>query len=189
MRNGGSSPDAPAEDRGNAILSTLPLTALRAHELPLERQRRVAISATVRGTSRRGARFSMDWVNVHLDPRSARRRFHRSFGSGRARQIEWLLGTMAPETPALVGGDFNTWTRGARESAVRRLRSRFGVPTTANRGTLAVSRFLPSLRLDHVFWRLPHAWRSDCRILESTYGSDHRALVGRIRIDSATSQP
>ena len=44
MRNGGS-PDDPAEDRGNAILSTLPLSEPVAVELPGERQRRVVIIA------------------------------------------------------------------------------------------------------------------------------------------------
>src|SRR5439155_5701261 len=44
MRNG--APGATEEDRGNAILSTLPLSELTAIELPLERQRRVALEAT-----------------------------------------------------------------------------------------------------------------------------------------------
>ncbi|MEN3339278.1 MAG: hypothetical protein V7647_2954, partial [Acidobacteriota bacterium] len=46
MRNGGA---APHEDRGNAILSSLPLTDLAAYELPFERQRRVALGATIAG--------------------------------------------------------------------------------------------------------------------------------------------
>ena len=49
MRNG--APAASAEDRGNAILSTLPLTDFTAIELPFERQRRVAVAATVAGVS------------------------------------------------------------------------------------------------------------------------------------------
>ena len=42
MRNG--EPGVTSEDRGNAILSTLPLSDLTAIELPLERQRRVALA-------------------------------------------------------------------------------------------------------------------------------------------------
>ena len=43
MRNGADT----LEDRGNAILSTLPLDDYEGIELPLERQRRVALAATV----------------------------------------------------------------------------------------------------------------------------------------------
>ncbi len=48
MRNGGAN---SREDRGNAILSNLPLTDLAAYELPFERQRRVALAATIAGTT------------------------------------------------------------------------------------------------------------------------------------------
>ena len=46
MRNGNTS-ENPASDRGSAILSTLPLSEPIAVELPGERQRRVAIIATI----------------------------------------------------------------------------------------------------------------------------------------------
>ena len=45
MRNG--PPGVTSEDRGNAILSSARLRDLSAIELPLERQRRVAITATI----------------------------------------------------------------------------------------------------------------------------------------------
>ena len=184
MRNGSPGDDERPEDRGNAILSTLPLSRLRAFELPLERERRVAVAARVGGNSRHGSPWSLDWVNIHLDPRSAGRRLHRSFGAGRAHQTEWLLRVLKGEVPTLVGGDFNTWTRGENEPAVCHMGTRFQTPAELRSGgTLSVSRFLPSLRLDHVFLRLPRGWRSECRILEHTYGSDHRALIGRISID------
>jgi hypothetical protein len=48
MRNGLDA-SAPAEDRGNAILSTMPLHAPMALELPFVRQRRVAVFATLGG--------------------------------------------------------------------------------------------------------------------------------------------
>src|SRR5438445_3095684 len=47
MRNGSESAPGLAEDRGNAILSTLPLSDVRAIELPFEHQRRVAVAASV----------------------------------------------------------------------------------------------------------------------------------------------
>ncbi|MGH9370097.1 MAG: hypothetical protein ACRD15_01045, partial [Vicinamibacterales bacterium] len=52
MRNG--DPLTSDEDRGNAILSTIPLDDLSAIELPFERQRRVAIAATLGGITRTG---------------------------------------------------------------------------------------------------------------------------------------
>ncbi len=184
MRNGSPCADEWPEDRGNAILSTLPLSRLRAFELPFERERRVAVAARLHGNSRCESPWSLDWVNVHLDPRSVGWRFHRSFGAGRARQTEWLLRAFKEETPTLVGGDFNTWTRGENEPAVCHMRTRFRAPSESpGDGTLSVSRFLPSLKLDHVFFRLPRGWRYECRILKQSYGSDHRALIGQISIE------
>ena len=104
MRNGSPGADEWPEDRGNAILSTLPLSNLRAFELPFERERRVVVAARVHGNSRYGSPWSLDWVNVHLDPRSAGWRFHRSFGAGRADQTEWLLRALKEEVPTLVEG-------------------------------------------------------------------------------------
>jgi endonuclease/exonuclease/phosphatase family metal-dependent hydrolase len=184
MRNGFPGTDERPEDRGNAILSTLPLSRLRAFELPFERERRVAVAARVHGHARCGLPWSLDWVNVHLDPRSAGWRVHRSFGAGRARQTEWLLRALEEEAPTLVGGDFNTWTRGGDEPAVCHMRTRFrSTSESLGGGTLSLSRFLPSLKLDHVFFHLPRGWRSECRLLEHTYGSDHRAIIGQISIE------
>jgi endonuclease/exonuclease/phosphatase family metal-dependent hydrolase len=182
MRNGPGGKAGPPEDRGNAILSTLSLAMPRAYELPFERQRRVAVAATVRGTSTAGAPWSLDCVNVHLDPRSASWRLYRSFGSGRARQTEWLLRAIEGSGPSLIGGDFNTWTGGDAEPAIRLLRTRFSGPAAAGGGTLVISRFLPSPRVDHVFLQLPDAWQPEFTVLERTYGSDHRPIVATVRI-------
>ena len=57
--------DEPAEDRGNAILSTLPLTEPVAVELPGERQRRVVIIAKA---------ASISLAVVHLDALGGTRR-------------------------------------------------------------------------------------------------------------------
>ena len=64
MRNGD---DAPFEDRGNAILSTLALEELAAVELPFTRQRRVAIGARIQGRTRDGRPWSVQLASVHLD--------------------------------------------------------------------------------------------------------------------------
>ena len=64
MRNGGLT---SKQDRGNAILSSLPLDELSAIELPFERQRRVAIAATVAGHTRAGTPWSLRVASVHLD--------------------------------------------------------------------------------------------------------------------------
>ena len=45
MRNGESA--GGGEDRGNAIVSTLPLADPTVIELPLERQRRVVVAASI----------------------------------------------------------------------------------------------------------------------------------------------
>lgn len=177
MRNGVFS-----EDRGNAILSTLPLSALRAFELPFERERRVAVAASVQFVSGSGFAESLSLVNVHLDPRSAGWRLHRSLGAGRERQAKWLLRVLDEKVPTLLAGDFNTWVRGENEHAISHIKSRFAAPATDG-GTLAVSRFFPSLRLDHAFFRLPKEWRFECHVAERAYGSDHHAIVGRVHVE------
>jgi endonuclease/exonuclease/phosphatase family metal-dependent hydrolase len=183
MRNGFPDRDEWPEDRGNAILSTLPLSGLRAFELPFERERRVAVAARVQGYLRCGLPWRLDCVNVHLDPRSAGWQLHRSLGEGRARQTEWLLRVLEGEAPTLVAGDFNTW-RGESEPAFGHMRTRFrAMPESLEDGTLSLSPFLPAFKLDHVFFRLPGGWRSECRVLKHTYGSDHRAIIGQISIE------
>src|SRR5215207_6871790 len=64
MRNGLGAEEG-REDRGNAILSTLPLTELRALELPFVRQRRVVPVALLGGVDSSAA---ITVASVHLDP-------------------------------------------------------------------------------------------------------------------------
>jgi hypothetical protein len=75
MRNGAKY----REDRGNAILSTLPLSDPVAIELPYERQRRVAVSARVSIPLRNGKLAPLRLVSAHLDnaSRGIRRRSGR----------------------------------------------------------------------------------------------------------------
>src|SRR5439155_5062528 len=67
MRNGADA----REDRGSAILSTLPLSEVVAVVLPWANQRRVAVMATV--TTRQGAApLRLRVMSVHLDNRPSR---------------------------------------------------------------------------------------------------------------------
>jgi endonuclease/exonuclease/phosphatase family metal-dependent hydrolase len=182
MRNGRNA--ANPEDRGNAILATLPLLGLTAVELPFERERRVAISADIDGTTTAGTYWRIRLVNLHLDARSSWRNLHRSLGAGRARQMRWLLEVLRDdEAPAVLGGDFNSWVGGVDESPVRMLRARGFVAGRLRRESAGI---LPPhlLTLDHVFYRLPSGAAADTRELQDAYGSDHRPLLGWVRLDA-----
>jgi endonuclease/exonuclease/phosphatase family metal-dependent hydrolase len=173
MRNGGPPSD---EDRGNAILSTVPLQDLSAIELPFERQRRVAVAATVRGRTLDGRPWSLRVLSAHLDNMPGWRRLWVAGAElGRLRQVRGLLAAVDGERPLVLGADLNTWF-GFRDSAY-----------------LAVARALPQgdvidrratfrglLRLDHLFFRLDPGWRATSRRADDDYGSDHYPLIGTI---------
>lgn len=109
MRNGAEN-GAGAEDRGNAVLSTLDLESPAAIELPFEAQRRVAVAATVRGPE--GTPLLL--VSLHFDVAAPLMRTLRTGNATRARQGLGLLGALAvlPDSgsASLIGGDFNTWS-------------------------------------------------------------------------------
>ena len=182
MRNGRSAADP--EDRGNAILATFPLLNLTAVELPFERERRVAISADIAGTTTAGTPWRIRLVNLHLDARSSWRHLHRSLGAGRVRQMQWLLEALRDDDAhAVLGGDFNSWVGGADEPAVRMLREWSFVPGPL----LRESTWILPLRLgmlDHVFYRLPSGAVAHTREVEDAYGSDHRPLLGWVQLDA-----
>jgi endonuclease/exonuclease/phosphatase family metal-dependent hydrolase len=164
MRNG-NSPSDPAEDRGSAILSTLPLSNPMAIELPGERQRRVVILATA-GSFSVGA--------VHLDALGGARRL-RVFWTTWMREVQvGSLRQALPDGPLVLGADLNTW-HGRDESAVRSLGEAFA-------GTrVMVERHGLGLRvLDYLFVRAPGDRTVTYREIENKYGSDHRPLVGWI---------
>lgn len=167
MRNG---PDD--EDRGNAILSTFPLESLTAVELPFERQRRVALAATVRGRSSSGAPWSVRVVNTHLDNLGALRHAWVLSGPARARQVSALLAALPAGEPTVLGGDLNTWF-GSWDPAYRVLASRF----RKRHPTDPRATFLGLLRLDHLFLDLPDGWRARVERLDDRLGSDHYPIV------------
>lgn len=197
---------APREDRGCAILANVPLLSPLAVELPFERQRRVAVVAQVdMGRARAGL------CSVHLDNRAPWRRAWRSLGRARERQMAGLLRALAalgllrpldddPPLPGggrhfdapwgtarfppvfVLGGDFNTWTRGRREAAYKLARRRFPHPKTLDaRPThrFEVGGFLRSS--DHLLFALSPGWRAEGRRMDDMFGSDHYPLAGTLQ--------
>ena len=187
MRNGeGHARDehGAAEDRGNAIVSTLPLEDPRIIELPLERQRRVAVAATVAGEGVR-SRWQLEIVDVHLDTSLAL--LHGGPFAARRRQASALLDALrAFRRPSngtrttVVGGDFNTWN-GRHESAVRLLTDAFpDTPITEDaptwRGPLGLHA-----TLDHIFVGGASS-RVTVKRLPARFGSDHYPLLAVVDV-------
>jgi endonuclease/exonuclease/phosphatase family metal-dependent hydrolase len=182
MRNGLAGDGGPPEDRGNAILSSLPMMNPKFVELPFERQRRVAVLASVAGRTARGEAWSLRFASVHLDNRARLGKIYRSFGAARARQAKSLVEALADAGHAVVGGDLNTWETARDPGAVRALRTEFPLPADLpDEGTMELPWVLPALRLDHLFFRLPDGWDAGYRIHDHAYRSDHQPLVGWIR--------
>ena len=186
MRNNSTDKPAPSEDRGTAILSTLPLADLQVIELPFERQRRVALAATVAGQTRAGVAWQLRLANVQLDTALALTRGGPI--AARRRQAEALVEALdgrpdlmgsGPRTerssrPMVLGGDFNTWL-GNKEPAVEVMLRAF--PDTPREGHAATWRgpLGAHAALDHIFVR--GRFRSvTMRRLSSRFGSDHYPL-------------
>jgi endonuclease/exonuclease/phosphatase family metal-dependent hydrolase len=181
MRNG-----ALQSDRGNAILSTLPLEEAHATELPLVLQRRVAVSAAVALGSRK-----LRLVSAHLDPRGPPG--HRWLGgTGRAVQTRHLLASVPDET-VILGADLNLG-RGRYEPAWKLLGEAgftFGVPPSAPawRHTFHA---LPRLVLDYLLVRDRAGVIGQARVHRldehprdrgpRVFGSDHHPLLARIEL-------
>lgn len=183
MRNG-----TLQSDRGNAILSTLPLEDAEAIELPLVLQRRVAVSAAVRlGPAR------LRVISAHLDPRGPPG--HRWLGSaGRALQARHLVHALRDET-VILGADLNLG-RGRYERAWRILGEAgftFGIPPSLPtwRHTFHA---LPRLVLDYLLIRNPFGVvrRAQVHRLDEhprdrgplVFGSDHHPLLAPIDLSA-----
>ena len=175
MRNGDVTSD---EDRGNAILSSLPLTDLQAMELPFERQRRVAVAATLTGYASTGEPWRVRVVSAHLDNMAGVKRGWIGAEYGRARQARSLASRLADNEPTILGGDFNTWLGFSDQAYAETARAFPETEATDRRPT-----FRGLLRLDHVFYRLAPGWRAEFQRGPSRYGSDHYPLVGSLRFN------
>jgi len=171
-RNGPDSGSRPSEDKGNAILASIPLSEPMAIDLPFEGSRKVAAVATVHGQG--GQRVS--FTSVHLDLASTLVRTLLSGNQTRARQAAGLIGALdqaqaagPPVEASLVGGDFNTWAVG--ETALGRMREAF--PDSPDWDGLGTRGGFPA---DHVFFRRSSATDFSIRgygRLEASYDSDH----------------
>ena len=172
MRNGrGDTPEA-REDRGIAVLSSLPLREVHAIELPFERQRRPAAVATIPLETSSGALFHLRFVNLHLETRGGARRLWLGSPQVRDRQVKVLLDSLSGDVPTVIEGDLNTWAN--REPLLERLGREF-TPCGDGRPT-----FSAGLHLDWFFARLPEDWTITCRRLDEKYGSDHYPIVAVI---------
>lgn len=176
MRNGHEMP----EDRGSAIVSTEPLRDVRALELPLARQRRVVVGATVAVRTDRGLEH-LALLSAHLEPVSSPRSLWL-FHNPRPRQVRSILSLVG--TPAfapaparagvVIGGDFNTIRGGDREDAYRLMRRwSTSLVSEDRRRTHLMGR------LDYLFFRLADGWVARTSRQDERFGSDHYPVVGQ----------
>jgi endonuclease/exonuclease/phosphatase family metal-dependent hydrolase len=171
MRNGPATSMTEREDRGNAILSTEPLTDVHALELPFGKQRRVALSALV--PSRRGdGTRSVRVVSAHLDTNGARVAQAAALGE----RLTRLSGA-----PLIIGGDLNS-RGGTGDEAVLAIARRVPMASCGtgrtHRWPLRLDVLVPIGRLDFMF---ASTEVGDCTTLLDAYDSDHLPLLMTIR--------
>jgi endonuclease/exonuclease/phosphatase family metal-dependent hydrolase len=172
-----------ADDRGAAILSTLPMTNLLLVELPFEKQRRIALGATVEHSE---TRRQLRLVNVHFDTNVGLLRGGPS--TARRRQARALIDALRHwPAPLVIAGDLNTWW-GDDEPAVKALRRDFpeAVPLAARetwRGPLGMGN-----KLDYVFAKgMPQP--VTVRRLAERFGSDHWPLLTVVPLEALSVSP
>jgi endonuclease/exonuclease/phosphatase family metal-dependent hydrolase len=194
MRNG-----LDRSDRGNAVLSSIPIGRTRALLLPYVRQRRVAVAVTLDGVA------DVRVASAHLDTggqaRAAAERV-AGFGGGRAAQAAALgrqLESMAGEDGSVVlGADLNS-AFGVRDPALLAL-VRQGLHIASRHGNWwhTYHGAIPLL-LDHVLFRSAHRRiTSVCvtRLDEApgdrsrgVFGSDHHPLLARVEFGAPAALP
>jgi endonuclease/exonuclease/phosphatase family metal-dependent hydrolase len=180
MRNGGR--DDAAEDRGNAILTTLPLTDLTAIELPLLAQRRVAVAATIPLLDASNERRALRVSSVHLDYGASRTRPLAPFGPGRALQAAALANALDAPGNVIVGGDFNTWMPDRMEGGLARMVAAFpDLPGGRTAPTHYTAGLVPQ-RLDHLFLRAADVAGTAPVRIDDRYGSDHFPVIVWVRL-------
>jgi len=171
-RNGSDLRSRPREDKGNAILSNLPLKNPIAFDLPLEGGRKVAVAATVDVPGGRSLRV----VSLHLDVASTLVRTVFSGNQTRVRQAMGLVDGLARAEAdgygvdaTVVGADMNTWAES--ESALKRMHLAF--PDSPEWDGLGTRAGIPT---DHMFFRAADGsglgW-TDYQRIENRYSSDH----------------
>jgi endonuclease/exonuclease/phosphatase family metal-dependent hydrolase len=171
MRNGRATSLAEREDRGNAVLSTEPLTDIRAIELPFGKQRRVAMAATV--TPRGGSIGPLRVIVTHFDTNDQR--------IPQAEALGMRIADLG-ELPMVVGGDLNA-RRGFDDESVEALAHRIPLEPCGTGRTnrwplrLEVLAFFIG-RSDFMFSSLASSGLvRECRTLRDAYRSDHLPIV------------
>lgn len=179
MRNG-----AERSDRGNAILTPLPLGPATAIELPFVLQRRVAVTAEVTLAGR-----PIRLVSAHLAPRGPAG--YKWLGAaGRALQTAHLLAEMEDPT-VILGADLNLG-RGRAERTWRLLEDGgFGAGVPPEPPTWRHTyHALPRLVLDYILVRNAAGAIRSAKVRRvdadardrgpDVFGSDHHPLVARM---------
>jgi endonuclease/exonuclease/phosphatase family metal-dependent hydrolase len=171
MRDG-SLTAADARDRGNAILSTEPLSDVRAIELPLGRQRRVAVGATIMPSGGPALRV----ITLHLDTRGRRVEQARALTA-------YLADTAVDGAPTIVGGDLNTLL-GRRDRAYKIIDAVMPEQRCGSNRTNEWPRWLDLTlgwwrgRVDFIFDNLSGAALvPSCETVPQFLGSDHLPVV------------
>lgn len=184
MRNGAEDDGQTPEDRGNAILASVPLTDLAAIELPLETQRRVAVAALAHPPGRDPIRV----VSFHLDVAANLLRVLTTGNSTRLRQGLGLaraldeLDAANGQLVSVIGGDVNSWSE--KETVIRHLSEQFpDSPAPTSEGTRG------SYPTDHMFVRTFEGSNvsvadNSYRVIPDTYGSDHRGRLLTLHFES-----
>lgn len=171
------------EDRGSAVLSTIPLSSFTVVELPHVRQRRLAIGGNLSGQRITGSPWTLRVVSVHLENRAKWSEVLHSFGRARLRQVKALIAAYSTTTPTIVGGDFNTWSDELDESAIRYMEQFFDRPAAfSDFGTVKRTFLFPERMVDYLFFRIPVGWTGTYQRVGNLYGSDHYPLLGRVQI-------
>ncbi len=195
MRNG-----MLQSDRGNAVLSSLPLYDARAIELPHVHQRRVAVAATVRlGGS------ALQLVSAHLDPRGPLG--YQVLGmAGRALQAKHLLAALRGDSTmqstahsTVLGADLNL-AGGRREMAWRFLQSAGFTEGVPSRPPSWRHTFhgVPRVLIDYLLFRDPAGMIAQAPVVRLdehpqdrgplVFGSDHHPLLAAIHLTHLADQ-
>lgn len=190
-RNGHQRRGGSGEDKGNAILSTLPLSEFVVIELPFESARRVVVGATVRDARGSGLRL----LSAHLITTPQAWRVLTTANSSRFRQaaaIRTVLDSIERRpatngvtqwTSTVLAGDFNTWS--TNESALRFLLQFF--PDSPRP---LMDRTRGPFPTDHVLFRRHHGPGAAAtlvpgsyRRIEDRFYSDHHPILALFKFE------
>jgi len=171
MRNGREAPDEAREDRGNAILSTMPMEGFRVVTLPHERQRRAAVLATIAVPGDDASNAPIEIASLHLDVWPA---ILPSLldPSRRNRQAGGFLAAGPVEgSPVILGADLNAIS--ANDPQVQLFRARWPEWEESS-----PCRTRGPFCTDYLFTGDLRGWLvSPYRVVPESYGSDHLPLV------------